>query len=470
MISSLKLRFGPAPGEPPLEFAPGAMTVFVGPNNSGKSLALQELEGRQSESLIMDGAPVVHSSVCTRLDGLNRLTLLSRQTSESLHSPTAMLTRLLVNDVNRQRVRDTLRDAFGLHFVIDPTSMQWFEPRLSNVAPPAGIENSLDVAAREFFLAAKPIHEFSDGVRAFAGIVTALLATNYFLILIDEPEAFLHPPLSRKLGRFVAELAREREINVFAATHSADFLFGAVTSGVPVNIVRLTWDGEVATARLMPASEIATITRDPFMRTAGVLDAVFHRGAVVCEADADRAFYDEINARAQGAQDVLFLNANGKDSLARIVGPLRRFGIPAAAVADLDLIEQGAFAELLDACAVPAATANGLTALRGQVKQRYTGLMLRAKSAGIEGLTRSAQAEARDLLDQLALYGIFLVPVGELERWLPRVAGKSAWLQRAFETLHESDTSAVEEFMRRVAAWIHDPNRRGMPLTEPARV
>ena len=28
----------------PLEFAPGPMTVFVGPNNSGKSLALREVE------------------------------------------------------------------------------------------------------------------------------------------------------------------------------------------------------------------------------------------------------------------------------------------------------------------------------------------------------------------------------------------------------------------------------------------
>ena len=463
MLSSLKLRFGPAPGELPLEFAPGAMTVFVGPNNSGKSLALREIEQPRIAKLIIE--PGAHEpEVTIRLDGLNRLTLLSQQTSETLHKPTQMLTRLLVSSAKRERVRATLLDAFGLHFVIDPTAMQSFQPRLSNVAPPPRIENSLDAAAREFFSAAKGIHEFSDGVRAFAGIVTALLATDFRLVLIDEPEAFLHPPLSRKLGRFVAELARERGGNVIAATHSADFLFGAVNSGVPVNIVRLTWDGEVATARLMSAGEIATITRDPFMRTARVLEAVFHRGAVVCEADADRAFYDEIHSRFEGAQDVLFLNANGEDSLARIVGPLRRFGIPAAAIADLDLIEHGAFAELLDACAVPAAMANALTTLRDQVKQRYAALMLRAKSAGIDGLTRSAQSEARDLLDQLALYGIFLVPVGELERWLPKVAGKSAWLQRAFETLHESDTTAVDDFMHRVATWIHDPNRRGMPL------
>jgi energy-coupling factor transporter ATP-binding protein EcfA2 len=479
MLSNLRLRFGPAPGEPPLQLDPGAMTVFVGPNNSGKSLALREIEMRPDMPFIVDSVSGT-ASPATRLDGLSRLSLLERQISETLHEPTLALTRLLVHARNRERVRATIYDAFGVHFVIDPTSMRWFEPRLSSVEPPPGIENSLDAGAREFFSAAKPIADFSDGVRAFAGIVTALLATDFRLVLIDEPEAFLHPPLSRKLGRFVAELARERQGNVIAATHSADFLFGAVTSGVPVNIVRLTWDGSVATARLMPSNEIATIVRNPFMRTARVLDAVFHRGAVVCEADADRAFYDEINARLltqnEGAADALFLNANGKDSLARIIGPLRRFGIPAAAVADLDLLlhqdtDQDALAELLSVCNVPFATANALTTLARQVKQRYEALMLRPKTAGIGGLTKSAQTEARILLEQLATYGIFPVPVGELERWLSgRVIAPSrdTWLQRAFETMRDPEAGDVWDFVRRITQWIHDPGRRGMPLGQPA--
>jgi energy-coupling factor transporter ATP-binding protein EcfA2 len=476
MLSNLRLRFGPAPGEQSLQLDPGAMTVFVGPNNSGKSLALREIETQPEQPFIIDSIGGA-SSPTTRLDGLSRLSLLQRQVSETLHEPTQALTRLLVHARNRERVRATIYDAFGFYFVIDPTSMRWFEPRLSTIEPPPGIENSLDAGAREFFSAAKSIAEFSDGVRAFAGIVTALLATDYRLVLIDEPEAFLHPPLSRKLGRFVAELARERQGNVIAATHSADFLFGAVTSGVPVNIVRLTWDGSVATARLMSSAEIASIVRNPFLRTARVLDAVFHRGAVVCEADADRAFYDEINARLQmqneGAADTLFLNANGKESLARIVGPLRRFGIPAAAVADLDLLEQDALAELLAACNVPFATANALTTLARQVKQRYELLGLRAKAAGVGGLTKSAQTEARILLEQLAAYGIFPVPVGELERWLSgRVIAPSrdAWLQRAFESMRDPEAGDVWDFVRRMTQWIQDPGRRGMPLPQRGSV
>jgi AAA15 family ATPase/GTPase len=44
MIEELTLKFGSSPSEPPLQFSPGPVTVFVGPNNSGKSLLLREVE------------------------------------------------------------------------------------------------------------------------------------------------------------------------------------------------------------------------------------------------------------------------------------------------------------------------------------------------------------------------------------------------------------------------------------------
>jgi hypothetical protein len=43
VIKTLTLKFGGSDGGTPLSFEPGVVTVFVGPNNSGKSLALREL-------------------------------------------------------------------------------------------------------------------------------------------------------------------------------------------------------------------------------------------------------------------------------------------------------------------------------------------------------------------------------------------------------------------------------------------
>ena len=61
MLEKVILRFGPAPGGPPLEFGPGPMTVFVGPNNSGKSLALKELH--QSAGRGSHEPSIVQSSI-----------------------------------------------------------------------------------------------------------------------------------------------------------------------------------------------------------------------------------------------------------------------------------------------------------------------------------------------------------------------------------------------------------------------
>lgn len=43
------------------------------------------------------------------------------------------------------------------------------------------------------------------------------------------PEAFLHPPLIRKLGRRLTEIVSERGGNVLASTHSA---FRGITDGL----------------------------------------------------------------------------------------------------------------------------------------------------------------------------------------------------------------------------------------------
>jgi len=48
MLNRIVLKFGPVPGASPLTFDPLRMTVFVGPNNSGKSLILREIYGQAS--------------------------------------------------------------------------------------------------------------------------------------------------------------------------------------------------------------------------------------------------------------------------------------------------------------------------------------------------------------------------------------------------------------------------------------
>lgn len=341
-------------------------------------------------------------------------------------------------------------------------------------------EQALDARARRFHAAATDIAELSDGVKAFTGLISALISSDYRIMLVDEPEAFLHPPLAGQLGREMATLADERTGNVFASTHSSRFLMGCIESGKPTNIVRLTYRDSHATARLLPAERIQELMRDPLLRSAGVLEALFYSGAVVCEADKDRVFYAEINNRLQAAgsnyvPDTIFLNAQNKQTVRRIVGPLRQMGIPAAAVVDIDVIKGDDLRDLLRECFVPVELIQSLGQLRGNIESRFRAANLNMKEGGISLLSGEVQESCRSLLDQLAAYGVFVVPLGEVESWLAYLgiqSSKDNWLPAIFERMRadprDEQYVAPQEndvwvFLEKISSWIVAEDRRGMP-------
>lgn len=565
MLKTVALRFGADEGDTPLRFTPGPMTVFVGPNNSGKSLALREIEdfietGGDSlrhivrrlelllppddevEDMVLSRAvgdgdtegsvrvlrvrhagdhwrrratdvaePVVEQVVdlhallqtlaysenpsdedlerlcrdflalfTLRLDGQTRLSLMHPQAADNPEAhPTNHLGALFRDDEARERIREITADAFGLYFVIDPTEGTHLRVRMSERAPMDDEEEqSISDRSRAFHGRATDIDQMSDGIRAFTGLTAALLSDDYRIMLVDEPEAFLHPPLVRKLGKRLTQLAAERGANVMAATHSPDFVMGCITSGQAVNIVRLTWRKNVPGARLLSAQKLSTMMRDPLLRSTGVLGALFHEGAVVCEADADRVFYAEVNERllahrAGGADGVVFLNAQNKQTVRRIIRPLREMGLPAAAVLDLDLLKgREDFRDLLRSAFVPEVFWEPWEEQRRRLHQQINNADY--KAGGIQRLSGEARTLADTLLAALAEYGVFLVPYGELECWMPEleVGGHGPeWLTQIFykmgmdpsEPAYQRPTSGgVWRFIQRVAAWIAEPRRKGM--------
>src|SRR5207247_11230495 len=173
-----------------------------------------------------------------------------------------------------------------------------FRIRLSPRAPANDLEErGIHADAVRFHASAQLIDQASDGVKAFTGIVTELVAGDPLVLLIDEPEAFLHPALASKLGYEVSRAAVQSDKRVFASTHSPAFVMGCIQSGAPINIVRLTYRSGVATARVLPSSEILELMRHPLLRSTGVLSGLFYEFVVVTESDADRAFYQEVNER-----------------------------------------------------------------------------------------------------------------------------------------------------------------------------
>lgn len=557
MIKSLRLKSGPRPGSKQTTFSPGAVTIFVGPNHSGKSRVLQELDlaiasKGQNAFVVLDGlefkpwsreeildalgplrlpdtlqtatvgfinlAPGgvrrnswggdhVHldalvteakkpqsenhhfgsflSLLTLPLDGKNRLVLTESQPAGDLQSyPKTHIGHLFRRRDIREQLRRIVYDAFGVYLVVDPTDIGKLRFRLSPKSPSdEREEKGWEEAAIMFHAQAPLLSESSDGVKAFVGIMAATLAGDPRLLLIDEPEAFLHPTLCAQLGRALAGAALGHR-QLFVATHSASFLMGCLQTGAEVNIVRLSYERGVAGASLLPNEKLRPLLRNPMLRSAGVFNGLFHRAVVVAEGDADRAFYQELNQRLLDAGDVrgipgcLFLNAQNKQTVWDIVAPLRSLGIPAVGVVDLDVLKEGGtvWTKPLLACRIPTPSHEPLQLQRAKLEKEFTTDSGEVRTRdGMKSLSAPAREACEDLLEQLARYGMFVVPVGEVEGWLasldvPRSKGR--WLNQIFESMGEDPSSPSYvspsegdcwEFLGNVATWVANQDRKGMP-------
>lgn len=253
---------------------------------------------------------------------------------------------LVIDKDSLAAFREAFLAAFGLHVIVDGWG-NTIRLRLSSdkvqddfaVTTTDGLPNG-DIAER---VAALPLIEVqSDGVRSFAGILLTLLASRYPLVLIDEPEAFLHPPQARLLGRYLAELLREGQI--FVATHSLDVLLGLVEARPDrVLVVRLTRDQGLTSSRILTSAQLAELWRDPLLRFSRVLDGLFHDGVVVCEGDTDCQFYSAVKDEGEKNEtdrrrDIMFTYAGSKQRIPLVTKALCALGVPVAAVVDFDAL------------------------------------------------------------------------------------------------------------------------------------
>jgi AAA domain, putative AbiEii toxin, Type IV TA system len=330
----------------------------------------------------------------------------------------------------------------------------------------------------------RSIEETSDGVKAFAGIITEVVAGDPGILLIDEPEAFLHPALAFGLGNEISRLSATTAKNLFVSTHSAEFVMGCIQSGAPVNIIRLTYRSGVATVRVLRNDEILQLMRNPLLRSTGVLRGIFYESVVVTESDTDRAFYQEVNERllrntpSTGIPNCLFLNAQNKQTVQTIIKPLRDLGIPAAAIVDIDVLKEGGavWSGFLEAGFVPEIDRHSMATARVEVKSKFDATGKNMKREGGLGILDTDDREsATNLLDRLAQYGLFVVPHGELESWLPQLgaSGKGPnWLIEVFQKMGEDPSAPgyvkptagdVWEFLARTKNWLANPNRKGIP-------
>ena len=562
MIKKITLQYGSESENKTLKFDPSSVTVFVGPNNSGKSLLLREIEtfcsGGLSGNLNILSKVDVHlptdkelsqniktmerpfdsneshrsgaikygrfhstkgfvvfrgfdiqtlchwknspedftmfmrhyiSMYVSHFGGKERFDLVKKVPFFNLKFlPPNSLSCLFQDNNKRTKVRSLIHKAFDKYFVIDPTSMTELEIRLSDIEPSSeDIERNWTKQSVQFHKKAKSITDFSDGVQAFTGLIMTVIAGEEKIILLDEPEAFLHPSLTNLLGEELSTLMSKREGNLIVATHSPFFIMGCLQSGKNLNIIRLTYNGTHSTVRLLEPDKVKELFKNPLLRSIGVLQSLFYSAVIVTEGDTDRAFYNEINERMlaqsnsdDGVANALFLNAQNKQTIWNIVAPLRNMGIPAVGIVDIDFIKDGGqnFTNLLNASGIPSVMHDSLSTTRSKLSKNFDSLKTKTgkdmKNGGVLLLEKDEEEMAENFLNDLANYGVFVVANGELESWLKNLnctGYKANWLIQIFEKIGSDPENSeyitpnegdVWGFLRSISKWVNDPNRKGM--------
>lgn len=336
------------------------------------------------------------------------------------------------------------------------------------------------------------LDEQGSGMRSFMYLMVSIMSQAYFCILLDEPEAFLHPPQARALGdSLVNEVDQDSQIII--STHSSDIVRGALNSvsATPMKIVRLTRIGEVNHFKELKHDDIKRLWNDPVLRYSNVLDGLFHEAVVICESDSDCKYYSAIHERLD-ASDARFTNDNtlytyagSKQRVATMMSAVRSIGVPVRASVDIDILnDEGNIKKLVQAAGgdwsllksdwtIVDAGVKSLSVQLGTpsaIKQIIThnlekandmeGLIKfgketkellaeengwsRVKKDGKSAIPAADATEAYSRLDNaLKGLGIHVVPVGELENFVKTIPHHGPpWVDGVFNArLHEDSSN-----------------------------
>lgn len=385
-------------------------------------------------------------------------------------TPDAPLQSLLLNSVAQETLAEETGKVFGNAVWLDISSPESYQLRMSGLPnrPPVGEMNS-PINAKKYLT----IDSEGDGLQSYVGVCLSVMLGIRPVMLIDEPELCLHPPQAYHMGRFIGRYTGPSH-STFVATHSGHVLRGILETGSNVSVVRLTHRGNTFSAHNLSSSQLQAVVRNPRSRAEAILDGLFSKAAIVVESDGDREVYQAACEAVPGypSLELHFVCTGGTGGFAEVCRFYSALNVPVAVIADLDaIVEPGKLATTLKALTRQPDSVGDCEALLKTTVSKIKSLpppiteveakdsllelakleldwqkgddgMLRTRMNKLEGRIKrvqrlkeggidaySAYPEIHSLLTQLVAecrkHGLFLVPAGELEDWVPSlIAGK----------------------------------------------
>ena len=421
------------------------------------------------------------------LDAKRRLEIASKTGSSSTGAPQTPMQEIYEQFHVMEHLANAFKQAFDMEIKLDYSSLAEIKFRVSKEFE----KIPEDPRKAKPILEKYPLlDEQGDGFKSFVGIVLGVILTEGRVVLIDEPEAFLHPAQARVLGEWLAKFSKDKNRQIIIATHSADILDGLLLGNSKATILRVNRLQNDTIYHHIPSEVTKQLSEMPLLSSQPVLDSIFYKGVIINEGDSDRVIYRSVYASMYGKREHLFVDAFGKQAIKKIVKPLKDAKIRVCTIVDLDVLNsESVFKELLDAIDEKdhsellklrqkiaesveemkedvliekikeevkelnekLNSVNDLTEIRrelNKIKQK-SGKWKIVKEKGIEGMPKEIQEDAKDLLKKLKKIGVFLPAVGELESWIK--IENEPWIIGATEIINKGETPQnLKEFVKEV--------------------
>lgn len=314
----------------------------------------------------------------------------------------------------------------------------------------------------------KQVQNQGDGIKSFTGILLYLMLDYYRTYLIDEPESFLHPPQARIMGQIIGQTLSDQQ-QAFISTHSEEIIKGLLeVCPERIKIVRITREKDTNMFSILGNQKFEQVWNDPLLRYSNIMASLFHKSVVLCESDSDCKIYSiiesHIKQRAGKYSETLFIHCGGKHRMAKIIAALHSLNIGSMLITDIDVLnDETVFKRIIESCGGDYGRIqtdyntiiSNLHSSKERVNRRVTksAIDLVIDSNDSMDLTSRELREIRDIISTISKweglkrsgtaalppgdatssfkqmdgllrsYGIFIVPVGELECFIKEVGG-----------------------------------------------
>ncbi len=340
----------------------------------------------------------------------------------------------------------------------------------------------------------KLISEQGDGIKSFAGILLFLALDFYRIFLIDEPEAFLHPPQAQIMGNIIGESIKNDQ-QAFISTHSENFLKGLLdTCPNRVKIVRISRIDDKNDFAILNNEDLKTVWNDSLLRHSNILQGLFYKTVILCESDSDCKMYSIIDKFLKEKNGILpetmFIHCGGKSRLSKVIPIFKALKVNLRIITDIDILDDrknfASFAQSIGIewsdlkedwltisdsisniyksvkrltikemvkCGEPDLSQNEISDLKKLLDTECGWSQI--KKGGFKMLGNAKAQDAFITINKkLNEKGAFIVPAGELESLIIGCQGHGpTWVNAVLEKYPNLEDNIYEEIKKFVQSW-----------------